>query len=144
MPQGTAVLVHLIQCQFHYQIASFVAAAHRLEAQLLHQLVHLGGAHQLADSSADAADDLGRGDEDSRFPRQGTAEIRLDLVRFQIRCPEILVAAVHLRHLTAAQPVAETAFPERVSLGIHPPVVHGVRIRIINGGDLHGKPAAVA
>lgn len=39
MPQGTAVLVHLIQCQFHYQIAPFVAAAHRLEAQLLHQLV---------------------------------------------------------------------------------------------------------
>jgi len=100
MPQGTAVLVHLIQCQFHHQISPFVAAAHRLEAQLLHQLVHLGGAHQLADSPADAADDL---------------------VRFQIRCPEILVAAVHLRHLAAAQPVAETAFPERVSLGIHPP-----------------------
>ena len=55
---GTAVLVHLIQCQFHYQIAPFVAAAHCLEAQLLHQLVHLGGAHQLADSPADAADDL--------------------------------------------------------------------------------------
>ena len=62
-------------------------------------------------------------------------------VRFQAGRLKPLVARVHLRDFLLVEPVAEPLLPQHQSLSVHPRIVHGMRVGVVNVHHREGQPA---